>query len=326
MANDTALTTKEMTISERFTQAVVKEYESRSGGVKVTEKQRELIQRYFVEIDRSLAKAELDREKKNEFRTADKKVHTAYTWGNVKMEDLALDVYTFSSTGLDMSQDNFLFAIPYEDKKNKKIKITLMRGYNGIIYLATKYALIPHINVVIELVYSNDVFNMIKKDANNPIETYEFRVTNPFDRGEIIGGFGYIEFDNPTKNKLITLSKKEIDKRKPQYASTEFWGGEKDVWENKKKTGKTEYVEGWYKDMALKTVKREVYGTKNIPLDPDKVGDLMAYIEESEIKAVEILAEQEAEEKANQQLINMDDYEVLPDEPKKQIETMDELV
>ena len=43
--------------------------------------------------------------------------------------------------------------------------------------------------------------------------------------GEIVGGFGYIEYTEPTKNKLIIMTIKDILKRKPDKASGEFWGG-----------------------------------------------------------------------------------------------------
>ena len=52
---------------------------------------------------------------------------------------------------------------------------------------------------------------------------------NEFARGDIVGGFYYhIYQDKPEKNKLVVMPLKEILKRKPQYASAEFWGGEKD--------------------------------------------------------------------------------------------------
>ena len=48
----------------------------------------------------------------------------------------------------------------------------------------------------------------LKKSKDNKVEGYEFEINNPFDRGEIQGGFAYIQFSDPEKNKLIMMSKK----------------------------------------------------------------------------------------------------------------------
>jgi len=66
----------------------------------------------------------------------------------------------------------------------------------------------------VEVVYSKDKFTPLKKSKGNPIESYEFEIVEPFDRGEIIGGFGYIEYDEPSKNTLVLMSKAAMNKRK----------------------------------------------------------------------------------------------------------------
>ena len=55
----------------------------------------------------------------------------------------------------------------------------------------------------------------------------------------------------------------DIEKRKPKYASAEFWGGEKDKWENGKKVGK-ESIAGWYHEMCWKTIYRAAYNSVTI--------------------------------------------------------------
>lgn len=67
--------------------------------------------------------------------------------------------------------------------------------------------------------------------TKNNVDCYEFDISNPFDRGEVVGGFGYIRYKDETRNKLVTMSKAELLKRKPSTAAAEFWGGEKDIWE-----------------------------------------------------------------------------------------------
>jgi len=139
---------------------------------------------------------------------------------------------------------------------------------------------------VIEIVYSTDTFKELKKNVHNSVESYEFEIGNSFDRGNIIGGFIYFSYlEQPEKNKLYVYSKAEIEKRKPTYASVEFWGGDKDKWEinDKGKSVKvgTIKVEGWYKEMVYKTLCRIAYD--KILIDPAKIDDDLYRIIESSI-------------------------------------------
>ena len=140
------------------------------------------------------------------------------------------------------------------------------------------------------------------------MESYEFEINNPFDRGNIVGGFGYIEYPDSTKNKLVIMTKKDIEKRKPSYASVEFWGGTK----KEKKNGKWQETEidGWYEEMCLKTIKREVYSSKNIPLDPKKIDDNYQYMKMQELR----LAQMQVADIADQQTatITVDIPEPVP--------------
>src|SRR5699024_9900442 len=145
-----------------------------------------------------------------------------YTWDNVNLKQLALDVMHYSKMGLDIQQKNMIHAIPFKNNRTGKYDINLMEGYNGIKFKAEKYALDKPKNVVIELVYSSDTFRLIKKDSLHHVEGYEFQINNPFDRGEFLGGFGYYEFDDPSKNKVVFMTKKDIEKRKPDKAAAEF--------------------------------------------------------------------------------------------------------
>lgn len=130
--------------SERFTAKVMKEFGSSAGVPQVTDFQRQLIQGYFISIDRALKAAEEERLRKN----ANNKDHKydndlPVTWENVNLTDLALDVVHYARMGLDMMQDNHLFPIPYKNNKAQRYDVTLMPGYNGIRYIAEKYALDP---------------------------------------------------------------------------------------------------------------------------------------------------------------------------------------
>ena len=196
-------------MSERFTSKVMMEFGSSVGAIQVTDYQRQLIQGYFVAIDRALKAAEEERLRKN----ANNRDHEKYdnplpvTWENVNLNDLALDVVHYARMGLDMMQKNHLFAIPFKNNKMQKYEVNLMPGYNGIQYIAEKYALETPVAVTIELVYSTDTFRPIKKTAGVRVESYEFAINDAFNRGEIVGGFGYIEYQDPLKNKLVIMAR-----------------------------------------------------------------------------------------------------------------------
>lgn len=287
-------TTAAMNMSERFTNKVLTEFGSNAGPLRISDYQRSLVQGYFVGISRALEKAEEERQHKNE-RNSDPKWNnnTPITWQNVNMQDLALDVVHYARLGLDMMQENHISPIPYKNKKTGQYDITLMPGYNGIRYIAENYALIKPKSVTIDLVYSTDTFKPIKKSVSHPIEAYEFEITNPFDRGQLVGGFGYIEYDDPARNELVIMTMKDIMKRKPKYASANFWGGEvKDF-----KTKSTEMVDGWLEEMCKKTLVREVYSAKHIPRDPRKIDESYMYMRNQEQRMAE--AERNIREEIN---------------------------
>lgn len=302
-------------IAERFTAKVMNEFGSSVGGaVQVTDYQRQLIQGYFIAIDRALKTAEDERLRKNE-NNRDHKYDNdlPVVWDNVNLTDLALDVVHYARMGLDMMQKNHLFPIPYKNNKTKKYDVTLMPGYNGIQYVAEKYALEKPLAVTIELVYSTDTFRPIKKSAGIQVESYEFSINNAFDRGEVIGGFGYIEYSDPLKNKLVIMTRKDIEKRKPRYASANFWGGKQKVWENGKQV--EQETDGWYEEMCLKTIKREVYSPKHIPIDPRKIDDNYQYLKMREAKLAEMEAQDMIDTYANGDIIDTTPSAIPAPEP-----------
>jgi recombination protein RecT len=293
--------TAAMSASQRFTDKVMKEFATNApqGIIELNEHQRRIIQGYFVVIDRALKTAEEDRLRKNASNRDHEKYdnNLPYEWGRVNMTDLALDAVHYARMGLDMQEKNHLFPIPYANKKAERYDITFMLGYGGIQFIAEKYAAVPPKSVTVEVVYSTDVFKPLKKSKTNPVESYEFEIVSPFERGEIIGGFGYIEYEETAKNTLVMMSIKDIEKRKPQYASARFWGGKSKEWQNGKQVEVE--IEGWLDEMCRKTLIREVYSGKYIPRDPSKVDDNYQYFREREVIYAEAEVEQEALENAN---------------------------
>lgn len=283
------LTTKNTaSLSQRFTAMVLKEFETSVGELSVTEHQRDLIQGYFIGIDEALRTAEANRISRNKW--AKDPNHLPYIWQNINMNKLAIDVKHYSKMGLDIRQPNFINPIPY--KNGNKYDLTWIEGYSAKIFKAEKYALNKPKNVVIELVHKNDTFEVYKKDRDNEVENYIFQI-NPFNRGDVVGGFGYIEYDDEKENRLIIMTLEQMMKRKPKYASVEFWGGEK------KGKGGTEQVEGWLDEMLYKTLVHYVFHSRHIPLDPKKIDDAYLHAKVEEVRATEYQSLSEADEYAN---------------------------
>lgn len=303
---------QELPVSQRFTAQVLKEFGSNvSGALQVTDYQRQLIQGYFISIDRALKVADENRARKND-NNKDHKYdnNLSITWNNVNLNDLALDVVHYARMGLDMMQDNHLSPIPYKNNKTQKYDITLMPGYNGIQYIAEKYAVDKPVATTIELVYSTDKFRPIKKSKDVKIEGYEFEITNAFDRGDVVGGFGYIEYTDSLKNKLILMTMKDIEKRKPRYAAAEFWGGKVKVWEGGKQV--EQESSGWFEEMCLKTIKREVFSAKHMPRDPKKVDDAYQFMKMREARYAEMEAQAEIDTNANTTIIDITPIQEAP--------------
>ena len=193
--------------------------------------------------------------------------------------------------GLDMKMDNHLYAVIRKQKgkvlNEKDLEIekdaigwtcTLQEGYLGKKYVAEKYADDDYLGSIIELVYSNDKFAIKKKSISNVVENYDFEVTNPFDRGEIVGGFGYIQYEDSTKNKLVTMSKKDIDKRKDSANMKVMWSN-------------------WYEEQAEKTLIGYVFSKKNFKRDPKKIDDSIRRLDELEVKEQLLLASEPTDNK-----------------------------
>lgn len=293
-----AISQKELTQSERFMNKVVSEFGTGVGEVSLTNFQKRLAQNYFIAIDASLKMAEEKRLKKS--RNQDP---VPVVWANINMEKLARDVVSMARVGFDPAQPNHINMVPFKNNALGKYDIGFVEGYRGIELKATKYGLDIPDHVTIELVYSKDRFKSIKKDRNNPFETYEFEIVNDFDRGNIVGGFYYHHYKNaPEKNKLVVMSLKEIEKRKPAYASPEFWGGEKDKWENGQKVGK-EQVDGWYEKMVYKTIYRAAY--RDITIDSQKIDDDFLRLKQMESDMASAEVETEIRENANREIIDI---------------------
>ncbi len=293
-----AVEKKNLSLSEKFSQKVIAEYGTSVGEIELSRFQQRLVGNYFIAIDIELNKAE--KKRINNFNSL------PYSWDNLERSSVIRSVIAAARIGLDPMQKNHVSPVFYKNKKTNKYDMSLTDGYRGLELKAVKYGLDVPDAVTVELVYSKDKFKAIKKDRDHEVESYEFEVVSTFDRGEVVGGFYYHAWkDAPAKNKLRVFTLKEIMKRKPPKAAAEFWGGEKDVWENGEKTGKKEHVEGWTEQMQYKTVARAAYN--DITIDSSKIDEDYLRLVEMENNYKVYAADREADENANKgELIDVD--------------------
>lgn len=290
----TTKTDETNTPSGKFTEFVFKEYSVATGENNVPQDVRRRIQNYFVKIDMILQENENKRLKTPESTRS----KVEFIWKNINLTKLAVDVMIYATLGLDPLMPNHINPIPYLNGKTSKFDFGFIKGYKGLEIIARTFGVNPPKEMIVELVYSNDEFIPIKRDMETSIEWYRFRITNPFNRGTIIGGFIYHSYDDKTLNRLEMLSLHEIEKRKPKYASAEFWGGEKKTYANGKISG-SETIEGWHAEMCTKTLYRK--GWDSITIDGQKVNALYENVVREELETetldAELLPTDESQEK-----------------------------
>lgn len=250
-----------VTLAERFTNAIVSAYGDVAKGVGMTVEQKQLISNYYIKLDEM-------------FR--DPKVNIK--WNQVRLPELATTLAHMAKLGLDMSIGQLSF-IPFKKGDTGTYNFAPVISKYGYEYIAKKYGLEPPGNVTVELVYETDKFSITKKDYMHTCDTYSFEVTNPFNRGKIVGGFGYLEYKDKTKNKILAMSEQEILSYRPPRYSNQFWTGE-----NMKK-------------MYEKTIAKQLL--KKVTLDPDKVNgvkDSFERIESEELNYNAAIAQEEVNE------------------------------
>ena len=245
---------QEDSISKRFIQKVSNEVASAvGGGIELSDSQKRLATNLFVKLDNDLEQAEADRRKKG-------KNSPEIVWKNINMQKLALDAAHRIQLGLDALVPNHLHTIPYLNGKTGKYDLDLRIGYKGKHHYRVKFSSDNVVDIRYELVHENDNFKPLWKDVNNDVEKYIFECAdNPFNRGDVIGGFGYIEYENPKKNKLVLVTKDDFDKVKKAYTSGPVW---KSDWEHR---------------MQLKTVVHRT--TEKLDVDTTKTNMSYHYVE-----------------------------------------------
>lgn len=269
---EAALTRPGPTVSERFVAEVEKQFLAEMGqGVQFNALERRLAQHMYLAVDQALKAAE---EKRTKGWTAEKLANAlddprAFTWRHVDRQALAMDTVDRVSLGLDALMPGHLWPVPYFNNAKGLYDVDLRIGYIGRDYVTRRFALEEPIDVIYELVYSTDQFKALPRSATRDVEGYEFEITSPFDRGEIVGGFGYVTYQDPRKNRLILVTQRDF-KRASDASKSDFWAKNS-------------------VEMHLKTIYHRVAG--KIPLDPTKVNSsALAAMREDDRSEVEVAA------------------------------------
>lgn len=231
------------TYSERFLAEVEKQFLAEMGqGVQFTALEKRLAQHVYLAVDQALKTAEADRIRKN-------KGGAEYTWHNIDRQKLAIDTVHRVSLGLDALIPNHIWPVSYFNSSKKLYDVDLRIGYTGRDYVARRHALETPVDVIYQLVHATDTFKALPRSSSREVEGYDFEITSPFDRGAIVGGFGYVSYEDPRKNKLVIVTPRDFN-RSMGSSKSDFW--------------KNNDLE-----MHLKTVVHRT--ASKIPVDPEKV-------------------------------------------------------
>ena len=249
--DETKIKPADGTAAQRFTAIVLREFNGLTGtDLGLNDFQKKLAQHLFVKVDIALKSFEAKRKGSSV---------APYTWANVNLDKLAVDAIYRIDLGLDALIPNHIHPVPYFNERAGKYDLDLRVGYAGKDYYHRKFAVDPPVTVVYELVYSTDKFKPIK--LSDGVSKYEFEITQPFDRGQVVGGFGYVIYDDLRKNQLIIVSEEDFERSRKLARSTEFW-------------------DNYPIEMRLKTLVHRV--TDKIPLDPTKTNKSYAAVEKDD--------------------------------------------
>ena len=272
----------EPTMSERFLAKVQRDFSSVTGGkIAFSPLHTMLGVHMFLKIDASIAALNVKRQPSDQI-----------TWKNINLTKLAIDTAHRCTLELDALVKNHIHVVPYKNGTTKQFDIDLRIGYEGVRYVHMKFALDPPLDIVYKLVYANDVFEPKFKTGVNDYDSYVFNVKKPFDRGEVVGGFAYIAYPNPAKNRLEIYSQKDFDKAMKSALTKDFWQSHPE-------------------EMKIKTIVHRI--CSKILLDPVKINAAsLAYVQASMNENAIAESNQLALDKGNKDVIDAS-YQVVPD-------------
>lgn len=264
-------------ISRRFLSDVEKQFQAELGaGPKFSEFEKRLTQHMYLKVDAALKFAETKRKGGKEF-----------SWFTIDRQKLAIDTVHRVSLGLDALIPNHIHPVCYWNSHKEVYDVDLQVGYMGRDFIARRHAVHPPLDIIYELVYDSDHFKALPRSSSREVEGYEFEIENPFDRGAIIGGFGYVIYDDERKNRLVLVTQRDFNRSK-NASKSNFWR-DNDV------------------EMHWKTVVHRV--ASKIPLDSEKVNAsaLAAVTAGDDGPSTDEQVALEAHGHANQELLELDD-------------------
>jgi len=263
-------------ISARFVAKVEQQFKAELGtSIQWSDLQRALAQHLFIRIDNQLQVLDAKRGRDAQ----------PITWANVNMPKLAVDAVHRVSLELDALIPNTINPTPRWNTALQKYDLDLGIGYMGMDYSRRKFAVDPPKEVTYMLVYETDEFMPHPKDMLNKIESYTLKRTNPFNPGKVVGGFGYISFDDPAKNRLIIVTDRDFQRARNAAPTKTVWDANE--------------VEMKYKTVVHRT-------TAKIALDPAKVNAVtFARMQLEALDSIDAEFEDEATAQANGQIITL---------------------
>jgi recombination protein RecT len=237
----------EKTVSQSFVEKVQRQFSAMMGdSIAWTDVQRALAQNLYVKADASLAALEVK-------RSSSDKNGVPITWDNVNMTKFCLDACRRIVLGLDALMPNHIHIVPYLNSRTQKYDVDIRIGYEGELDWRTRFAASKIKRVKIELVHDTDQFAIgMTPDGG---EWAQISKGNPFDPGAVVGGYGWIMYEDPAKNFVHIVEAREFIKAQRAAKSNDFWGAGPD--------------DKFRKEMQYKTVVFRV--AKKIPIDVAKL-------------------------------------------------------
>lgn len=246
------------THGKRFQEMVERRFGEEIGSPNFGDHEKALTQHLFIAVDHSLAAAEANRIKNG-------KDAAPFTWSNVNLPKLAFDAVHRVRLGLDALIPNHVWPIAKWNSKEKRYDIDLRIGYVGRDWVARRVAIDEVVDITYELVHEHDKFEALKRGLKRSVESYRFEIDDPWDRGGAVGGFGYIRYEDPTKNRLVLVTERDFNRARrasgnPRSDEASILWRDNDL------------------EMMLKTV---VHRTcSKVPVDPEKAASYAAVTRE----------------------------------------------
>lgn len=254
----------EPTVSEKFVARIEKQFAGELGSaVAWSQVQRTLAQHLYIKLIAALDDAENRR-----YPKTGENAKKPIIWANVDDVKLAMRCVHIINLGLDAYQKNHIFFIPYWNNRTERYDIDIRIGYMGEDHCRRKFSLDPIVDITYQLVFEGDEFDIVRNGQGVEVPEYHPKSYFEAPTDGIIGGFGYIQYEDVRKNKVIPIAKREFEKAQTASKGTEFWGGMQTEWQNKKKV-ETGHDDKFFNEMCFKTIVHRVCA--KIPLDPAKV-------------------------------------------------------